>query len=212
MSQTVTAQAPPTTRSAHAVPLLALALAVAGAMPFYVLSTDSAPGTVYSTSIGGLVDTAIGLPVNIYWLLALPLAYAAIAAWAKRRGQQGQPVQVKPLVVTGLVGLAAVLVIQVLAPTLLPSDLTIRSLLPLLSIAAAVAVWAVAERSAGLGVAAALVTAAALVANLYEVVNVLQRLGLDPADQLSLVVNLALVALTLGVSSAAFAVGARSGR
>ncbi|MFC6237339.1 hypothetical protein [Longivirga aurantiaca] len=212
MSQAVTTRAAVSMRSQYSVPLLALALAVAGAMPFYIMDTGSAPGAIYSTNLGGLVDTAIGLPVNVYWLLALPMAYAAVAVWAARRGQQGEPARVKPLVVTGLIALVAVISVQVLAPSLLHGDLTGRSLTPLLSIAVAIAAWAVTERSIGLGVTAALVAAASLVANLYDVVNVLQRLAIDPAPQYSLAVNIALVALTLGIASAVFAFRARSAR
>ncbi|HEV2375820.1 MAG TPA: hypothetical protein VGS19_27095 [Streptosporangiaceae bacterium] len=85
-----------------------------------------------------------------------------------------------------------------------PGDLTVRGLFPLLIIAAGLAALAWAERSQVLAVTAAIYTAAALLANLYNISNITYRLGwnLPPADEsLPNVVLPGLVLLIVGAGA-----------
>jgi hypothetical protein len=87
-----------------------------------------------------------------------------------------------------------------------PGDLTIRGTFPFLIVAAGLWVLAWAERSRGLGIVALAYTATAVLASLYDIENVLFRLGWHPSpDQwkLTSLPNVALPALVLLVAGAA---------
>jgi hypothetical protein len=94
-----------------------------------------------------------------------------------------------------------------------PDDLVVRGTFPLVIIAAGLCALAWAERSRALAAIAAVYTGAALLASLYNVENVLFRLGWKPGlgdSDLTSLPNLLLPALVLLVAGAgAFAVQRR---
>jgi hypothetical protein len=204
-------------RPSRALPLLVLGLVVLGALPFYVLDLDQ-PDGVYGQSavlwsLGAQQGTAAGAWTAYYWLLALPSAYAVIAWWHHRAAQRaGVAAHVLPLVLTGLGLLALLLVLLTMGPPPGLGNLYARGLTPLLTIAAGLVVWAVAERSAGLVVVAVVFLGAALTASLYDLVNLAYQLGLDVAPELALLPNLILCSAVLLVSSAVVAVAERRRR
>jgi hypothetical protein len=201
-------------RPSRAFPLLVLGLVVLGALPFYVLD-DTLPDGVYEQStvlwaLGGQVGTAAGTWTAIYWLVALPSAYVALAWWHRRAARRsGVAARLGPLVVTGLALLVALILLLLIGPPL--GNLAVRGLTPLLVIALGLVVWAVAERSLGLVTVALLFLAAALTASLYDVVNLVGPLA-EPAPELALLPNLVLCAAVLLASSAAYAVLERRAR
>ena len=98
----------------------------------------------------------------------------------------------------------------------LPGDLIIRGTLPFLIIAAGLWTLARAERSRALLAVAAIYTGTALLASLYNIENVLFRLGWNPSPgqwQLTSLPNVLLPALVLlAAGTAAFVVQRRTRR
>jgi hypothetical protein len=94
-----------------------------------------------------------------------------------------------------------------------PGDLVVRGTFPFVIIAAGLWVLAWAERSRALTLIAAVYTATALLASLYDIENVLFRLGWNPAGndwRLTSLPNVLLPALVLLAAGAgAFAVQRR---
>lgn len=175
-------------RHAYWLPLLLFGGLIAAAAPLYVqdfrfaAGTQSGPPTILQ--LAGLGGLASGY-VSIYWLFALAGGYWLTYAWYRRHARQvGLVTPARGFLVTGI----AVTAIAILAFTLplagfaiLPGDLFIRGTFPFLIIAAGLWVLARAERSWALAVIAALYTAAALLASLYNVENIAFRLGWSPS-------------------------------
>lgn len=102
------------------------------------------------------------------------------------------------------VALLAILAIASLAenvPSLLPGDLTIRGLVALLTIGVGVGVLAVVERSLRLGAFAIAFLALALLANLYDLSNVI---GFGSSPQAEELPNVVLPGLMLLLGAIAF--------
>jgi hypothetical protein len=112
--------------------------------------------------------------------------------------------------VIGFVLLALALVIPVLADhdshsplrLLMPGDLLIRGTFPFMIIAVSLCVLAWAERSIALTIIAATYLALSLVASLYDIENVLYRLGWNLSPAVSGLPNVVLPALVLLLSGA----------
>jgi hypothetical protein len=189
-----------------------LGLVVLGAMPFYVADAELPDGVYEQSTLMWGLGAQLGTSgaAAYYWLVALPLAYAVIAWWHVRASRRsGVATRIAPLVVTGAALLGLLVLLLVAVPL---GNLSVRGLTPLLTIAAGLVVWAVAERSAGLAVVAVVFLAAALTASLYDLVNVAYQLGVDVPAELALLPNLLLCALVLLASSAVFAVVERRRR
>lgn len=204
-------------RPTRALPLLVLALVIVGAMPFYVLDFDL-PDGIYEQSpmfwsLGGFIGTTAGVWTAIYWIVTLPLAYAFIAWWHHRAARHnGVAGHVRWLVLTGVLLFGALLVMLNQGPPGLLANLYIRGLTPIITMALGLLVWAIAERSRGLLAVALVFLASAVLASLYDLVNITYRLGITIPDTWSELPNLALCAAVLLVSSGIYAVVERRDR
>ena len=140
----------------------------------------------------------------IYWLLAIGAGLYLTSLWYRRHGRRvGLMTPARGVVVAGVI--VGVLVLVLPTFRLLPGDLVVRGTLPFLIIAAALCALARAERSRALAVVAAVFTGTALLASLYNIENVLFRLGWKPtiADvRFSTLANIFLPALVLLASGA----------
>jgi hypothetical protein len=153
--------------------------------------------------------------LGYYWLAALLAGLLLTLLWyrwnARRVGLQ-TPARGPVVTVAVLTGLALVipLLSQLRSPrwlqslsVLWPGDLVLRGTFPLVIIAAGLWALAWAERSRAMAVIAAVYTATALLASLYNVENVLFRLGWNPSGQewrLTSLPNVLLPALVLLVA------------
>jgi hypothetical protein len=203
------------TRHAYWLPLVIFGLVIGGSAPFYIERAPSHSGFVsasgaaipgFSPLLGGQSDAFI------YWLLAIGAGLYLTSLWYGRHGRMvGLVTQARGLVIAGVIVGALLLVLPTVQ--LLPGDLVIRGTLPFLIIAAALLVLARAERSPALTVIAVVFTGTALLASLYNIENILFRLGWNPAGaqwRLTSLPNIFLPALILLVSGAgAYAVQRR---
>jgi hypothetical protein len=174
-------------RHAYWLPLVLYGLLICAAAPLYVQRQDPhRTGTYYPPGpqvqlpgLGGYGDGYIA----VYWLFALVAGFWLTALWYRRRGRQaGLLTSARGFVVVGVVVTAAIILLSAVpaAARLWPGDLVIRGIFPLFVIAAGLFALAWAERSWALIATAVLFTGAALLASLYDVENVLFRLGWDP--------------------------------
>jgi len=194
------------------VPLLLIAVMFIGALPFYVRqpfgSGESVSSPMWFGGSAYLASPAAGL----YWLIALPVCIGAVAlycTWSERRSRAELHVR---LWLVASVGLCAAIVVLMRSGLLFfAGNLTIRGLLPLLTMSAAVLIWGVALQSrvvVGVGVVA---VAASLVSNLYNVENLVpQQFTFD--DRYSLWLNILLPSLVFVVGAAVSALVERSRR
>ena len=194
-------------RPSPAVPLLLLAGVVVGGIVM----------TFFDNDVGGrYIDDLARLT---YWVVATLIAFAAIVLIARHQGyRRGVWVTRRVLVTAGVVALALVAITVVYDSTTLlhspaapslPGDLTIRGNLPLLAITAGLLVWAYYERRPGLWVVAGLLVPLTLLANLYNMENLLFRLGVPYFEGAEQVANLGAVAIVLLIGSGAFALSHR---
>jgi hypothetical protein len=140
-----------------------------------------------------------------YWVVASIVAYL-LARWiARRQGyRRGVWVDRRPLVVAGALALAGAVVI--VTAWFAPGDLLVRGNVPLLAIAIGIVVWAARERQPGLWILAAVIVPLTLLANLYNMENVLFRFGVPYFDNADEVANLGTVAAVFFAASAIFGV------
>jgi hypothetical protein len=185
-------------RPSPAIPLLLIAVVVMGGIVVSLLD-DSRDGFYF------------GDPIRLtYWVVASVIAFAATILIARRQGYlTGIWVDRGALVKAGSIALAVVVLVVLFGMGALPGDLTLRGNLPLLALTAGIMVWAYRERRPGLWVVALLLAPLALLANLYNMENLLYRIGVPSFAGADQVVNLAAVALVLVVSAGAFAVSHR---
>jgi hypothetical protein len=187
-------------RHAYWFPLVLFGLLIGASAPLYVAAAEPH----FATSTGSAVRGGLppfggpavlgGMPVagrsfylGWYWLVALVGGYLLTLLWyrwhARRAGVQ---TAARGYLITGVVltVLAAALPpLSQLVPgldRLWPGDLWIRGTFAFLIIAAGLWVLARAERSLALVITAAVYTGAALLASLYNVENILFRLGWNP--------------------------------
>ena len=211
------------TRHAYWFPLVLFGLLTCASVPFYVQPTPQgaffARGPFFPV-LGGIRGQGWRDYLAYYWLGALVVGLVATGLWYRRHGRKvGLVTPSRGYLITGTVLIALGTLpwfvwwisgwhIPVLL--LLPGDLVIRGTFPFVMIAVGFWVLTVAERSWGLFAATAVYTAAALLASLYDVENVLFRLGWYPvgsAWQFAELPNVLLPALVLLVAgAAAFAV------
>jgi len=185
-----------TARHAYWFPLVLFGLLTCGAAPLYVAAAPAPPVALVTAPaqrgpelLSGLPIGAAGFYVGWYWAVALVGGYLLTVAWyhwhARRAGVR---TPARGYLITGVALTAAVLVIPPLtrwvpglALVWLPfGDVWIRGTLAFLIIAIGLWVLARAERSRALAVIALVYTGAALLASLYNVENIVFRLGWNP--------------------------------
>jgi len=220
-----------TARHAYWFPLVLFGLLTCASVPFYVLPGSPAGGTgaVSGESslpiLGGYGGFTVQRSLGYYWLAALLGGLLLTLLWYRWNARRvGLATPARGYLVTTAVLTVLALVVpplsQVRSPgwlswlrhldVLWPGDLVLRGTFPFVIIAAGLWVLAWAERSRALTVIAAVYTATALLASLYNIENVLFRLGWNPSGSdlsLTSLPNVLLPALVLLATGAgAFAV------
>jgi len=218
-------------RHAYWFPLLLFGLLTCGAAPLYVAA--AAPPASGARAFGSAPILLGGTPfgtssfyIGWYWAVALVGGYLLTVAWYRWHARRaGVRTPARGYLITGVVLTAVVLVVPPLTrwvPGLaliwLPfGDVWIRGTLAFLFIAVGLWVLARAERSRALAVIALIYTGAALLASLYNVENILFRLGWNPgrsavAWQLTVLPNVLLPAAILLVAGCGAFVAQRARR
>jgi hypothetical protein len=187
------------TRHAYWFPLVLFGLLTLASIPFYVQSTGpgltatSNPLVRFLGNLGGFGGPAVSSAVAYYWVAAILLGVAATAVWYRWRGDRvGLRTPARGYLIAGVVLLALGMLIPVL-----PGDLVIRGTFPFVLIALGLCVLAWAERSVALMVIAICYLGLSLVASLYDIVNLLYRMGWNLSPSASLLPNVVLPALLL---------------
>ena len=191
-----------TARHAYWFPLVLFGLLTCASVPFYVLPGSPAgdTGAVSGESplpiLGGYGGFTVQRSLGYYWLAALLGGLLLTLLWYRWNARRvGLATPARGYLVTTAVLTVLALVIpplsQVRSPgwlswlqhlsVLWPGDLVLRGTFPFLIIAAGLWVLAWAERSRALTVIAAVYSATALLASLYNIENVLFRLGWNPS-------------------------------
>jgi hypothetical protein len=161
--------------------------------------------------LGGFGSALVRGGAAYYWLAALLVGLAATALWYRWRGARvGLRTPPRAYLVIGVAVLVLALVIPVLADHnshsplrfLMPGDLLIRGTFPVVIIAVGLCALAWAERSIALTIIAAAYLALSLTASLYDIENLLYRLGWILSPVVSGLPNLVLPALVLLLSGA----------
>lgn len=180
-------------RHAYWFPLVLFSLLTFAAVPFYVPPNISEGAADVVQVAGSSLPLLSGVPgfrvqnyLGNYWLVALFGGLALTLLWYRRHARRvGLRTPSRGYIIAVAVPAVLALILPILAqlPGLgslympLPGDLTVRGTVSFLIIAAGLCVLAWAERSMGLAVTAAVYTGTALLASLYDVENVLYRLG-----------------------------------
>ena len=184
-------------RHAYWFPLVVFGLLIGASAPFYLQPAMHASS---GRAVGQLiVGTGTTMPMLSkfdgsllssylpnYWLTALLAGLLLTLLWYRRHARQvGLATPARGSVVT----VAVVTVLTIVLPplsligwlrwlqVLWPGDLIVRGTFPFLIIAAGLCVLAWAERSPALAVIAVVYTGVALLVSLYDIENVLFRLG-----------------------------------
>jgi hypothetical protein len=206
-------------RHAYWFPLVLFGLITCASIPFYIQHIPTKSG-VYTG--GGATGPAFlrlsylgsfaiftGGYVAYYWLAAILVGVVATAAWYRWRGNRvGLRTPARGYLITGAVLLVLALGLPALAPRtpglgiLVQNDLLIRGTFPLVLIGICLCYLAWAERSVALTVIAAGYVALSLVASLYDIENILYRLGWNLSPAVSGLPNVVLPALVLLLSGA----------
>lgn len=186
-----------TARHAYWFPLVLFGLLTCASVPFYVSGvTQAAPGVAVMraeappTLLGGEQAGRLGTFLGWYWAFALIAGYLLSYAWYRRHQRLvGLRTPARAFAITGIV-MASLAFLGPLfvadlqfpyGPVGLPvGDLWVRGTFAFLIAAAGLWLLAWAERSRALAVIALVYTGAALLASLYNVENVLYRLGWNP--------------------------------
>ena len=217
-------------RHAYWFPLVLFGLLTCGAAPLYVAAAAPPVSGAHAFDSGPILlgGTPFGTStfyIGWYWAVALVGGYLLTLLWYRRHaGRAGVRTPARGYLITGVVLTAAVLVIPPLtrlvpglALVWLPfGDVWIRGTLAFLIIAAGLWVLVRAERSRALAAVALVYTGAALLASLYNVENIVFRLGWTPrsafAWQLTVLPNVLLPAAILLVAGCGAFLAQRSRR
>src|ERR1700743_1562701 len=199
-----------TARHAYWFPLVLFGLLICASVPLYLqLSRPTGlghgaagPGPQLPILGGAFSGSAVQHYLGYYWLAALLGGLLLTLLWYRRNARRvGLQTPARGYVIT----VAALTVLAVVVPLLpphlqVPSDLVVRGTFPFVIIAAGLWALAWAERSGALVVIAAVYSGAALLASLYNVENLLFRLGWNPGPgdwDLTSLPNVPLPALVL---------------
>lgn len=202
-----------TARHAYWFPLLLFGVLTCTAAPLYVAAAGGqadGSGTAPLFLLGGSPGLGSGFYVGWYWAVALTAGYLLTVFWYRRHARRvGLRTPARGYLITGIAVTALALAlppltfwVHPLALLWLPfGDLWIRGTLAFLIIAAGLWVLARAERSRALAVIALVYSAAAVACSLYNLENVLFRLGWNPGSpfawQLTVLPDVLLPALVL---------------
>jgi hypothetical protein len=176
-------------------PLTVFGLLILGALPFFVFPWRA------DRAWDVLIDVPYPGPwAARYWLIALPAGYLATAAYFRwRAGRAGVARRYLPFVVAGLALLVLLVVSQTKGIVLHP-NLWIRGLGPLLTVALGLLILAIADRSRALAAIVVVFLAITVLVSLYDVINILYRLGWSISPRFHDWPNLILPGLFLLVS------------
>ena len=205
-----------TARHAYWFPLLLFGLLTCGAAPLYVVAAAPPPASAVLTSgpgpilLGGMPIGGLSFYIGWYWAVALVGGYLLTLLWYRRHARRaGVWTPARGYLITGVVLTVLALAVPPLTMWLHPlgllwlplGDVWIRGTLAFLIIAIGLWVLARAERSRALAAIALVYTGAALLASLYNVENIVFRLGWNPrgtfAWQLTALPNVLLPAAIL---------------
>jgi hypothetical protein len=199
-------------------PLVLLGAVVIAAAPVYRLGAHPHVTDCAATALpgGGLAErcfASYGWPAFVYWMITLPLAYAAIAGfYVLRARRRGVGTRIVPYVAAGLAGLAVVAACWPLQRDLesgYPVALVVHGLNPLFAIGMALFVLAWVERNWALLAFAAGYLVTALLPDLYNVSGLLAGQGWVVARQWLFLPGLWLAGGLLLLGGAAFAAAER---
>jgi hypothetical protein len=212
-------------RHAYWFPLVLFGLLIGASAPFYLQmylpagpATGAAgPGPRLPFLGGEFSGSAVQHYLGYYWLAALLGGLLLTLLWYRWNARRvGLQTPARGYVITVAVLTALALLIPLLPlhlQVLWPGDLVVRGTFPFIIIAAGLWALAWAERSRALVVIAAVYSGAALLASLYNVENLLFRLGWNPGPgdlELTALPNVLLPAIVLLAAGAgAFAVQQR---
>jgi hypothetical protein len=218
-------------RHAYWFPLVLFGLLTCGAAPLYVAAaaprdTSGALATGRGPLLlNGFLPGGGGFYIGWYWAAALAGGYLLTVVWYRWHARRaGVATPARGYLITGVVLTVLVLAIPPLTvkvPGLwrvwLPfGDVWIRGTLAFLIIATGLWVLARAERSRALAVIALVYTGAALLSSLYNVENIVFRLGWNPrgtfAWQLTALPNVLLPAVILLVAGCSAFLVQRGGK
>jgi hypothetical protein len=210
-----------TDRHAYWFPLVLFGLLTCASVPLYLAdAAQAAPAVAIMrvsappSLLGGEMPGHNGILLGWYWAFALTAGYLLTYAWYRRNQlRAGIRTPARAFTITGIVLVAAAFLGPLLAANLslpigLPAgDLWVRGTFAFLIAAAGLWVLAWAERSWGLAVITLVYTGAALLASLYDVENLVYRLGWNPgygsaSARLAELPNVLLPALVLLVAGA----------
>jgi len=182
-------------RHAYWFPLVLFGVLTCASVPFYVQPLPTAGVRTIRGSVpvlqalGGIFATSGWRTLlGYYWLVAIALGLGLTWLWYRRHGRTAGVVTPS----RGYLITTAAIVVLVLLPWIvfevsggrlfaLPDDMTIRGTFPLVIIGLGLWVLARAERSWALLGIAVIYTGTALLASLYDIENVLFRLGWTPS-------------------------------
>ena len=185
-------------RHGYWFPLVLFGVLGCAAAPLYLAAAASVPpgpGSYQTSNTGPLLLSGMSLGRNDffigwYWTIALVGGYLLTVLWYWRSARRaGVRTPARGYLITGVV-LTVLAVVLPLLSRAVPGlfllwgpfgDAWIRGTLAFLIIAVGLWVLARAERSPALAVIALAYTAAALLASLYNIENLLFRLGWNPA-------------------------------
>jgi hypothetical protein len=178
-------------RHAYWFPLVLFSALIAASSPFFVEQMPPPGVTLWVRRLdplptfGGFFNQP-GL--SYYWLAAIVTGLSLTGWWYRRHGARvGLRTPSRGFLLAGLIVTVALFVLQFISVGGIRMDfplgiMTIRGTFPMLIIAVVLWVLARAERSAGLTVVAVLFTGAALLADLYNVENIVFSLGWNPTQ------------------------------
>lgn len=219
-------------RHGYWFPLVLFGLLICGAAPLYVASTaPPALSVLYETSPGPIMLSGVLMGrgtalIGWYWAAALVGGYLLTVLWYRwHASRAGVRTPARGYLITGV----ALTVLAVAVPLLTPLvprlgllwmplvEVWARGTLAFLIIAVGLWVLARAERSRALAVIALAYTAAALLVSLYNVENILFRLGWNPgrsafAWQLTILPDVLLPAVVLLLAGLGALIASRRNR
>ncbi len=175
-------------RHGYWFPLLLSGLIILGDLPFSYYSIGHYGGHI-SEFWGFCLCSGTGnhpFGSTLYWLLALPLGYAAVAAhYVERSRRTGLKVKIWPYVVTGTVVFGLVILTATRVPTPLrfmyridvwTHYATVQGFAPILVVSLAFFALAVIERSKAMWLITLAFLGVAVLANTYNISNIGQRI------------------------------------
>lgn len=201
-------------RHAYWFPLVLFGVLTCAAVPFYLQPSMPAcrnPNgcVVEGTSPGPYLPVLGGGDQAYYWIVAILAGTTLTALWYRRHARQvGLVTPAKGYLITGVVLTLLALLLPPLSGLrplrwlglLWPGDLVIRGTFPLVIVAAGLWVLARAERSSALAVIALVFSGTALLASLYDISNVIYRLGWNLDYRVEALPNVLLPAAVLLVA------------